>query len=177
MQINLWSEYYFLMRIDGTVQIIISFMKNWRNCYHMYRKNIIDVNGFWKTDRNITIRLIQLFGPAIYYIATLIHYPFTVTLSCTVSWLVCFSRGSFSNHVKSQLRQWDPCRYYMKGMGLKLTPVVMRRVLGPLGRFRTMADIFGFIASPNSPNSKYNPPTAAHPTPHTCPLLYTCHSC
>ena len=54
---------------------------------------------------------------------------------------------------------------YIEGMDLKLTPVVVRHLLGPLNMFG------GLIASPNSPTRKYNLPPAAHP-PHP-PLTHT----
>ena len=50
----------------------------------------------------------------------------------------------------------------MKGMDLKLTPVVMRRLLHPLS-------MFGPIASPKSPNEGYNLSPAAHPPPLPIP--------
>ena len=53
--------------------------------------------------------------------------------------------------------------HYMhtEGMGLKLTPVVVRCLLGP--------DLCRLIASPNSPNKKFNPPPAAHHSPPLTP--------
>ena len=52
----------------------------------------------------------------------------------------------------------------MEGMGIKFTPVVVRCLLGPLSMFGPMA-LFGFIASPNSPNRGFNLPPVAHPPP------------
>ena len=54
---------------------------------------------------------------------------------------------------------------HTEGMGLKLTPVVVRHLLG--------ADLWlalcRLIASPNSPNKKFNPPPAAHHSPPLTP--------
>ena len=64
-------------------------------------------------------------------------------------------------------------------MGLKLTSVVERCLLGPLSMLGPMAgtsSIHTYVASPNSPNREFNPPPAAHllppPTPYTCHLWY-----
>ena len=46
--------------------------------------------------------------------------------------------------------------------GLKLTLVVVRCLLGPLGMFGPMPALLGLIASPNSPNGGYNQPLATH---------------
>ena len=66
----------------------------------------------------------------------------------------------------------------MGGMGLIFTPVLVRRLLGPLGLSRPMTS----ISWTHSPIGKYNPPLAAHlpppPTPAspTHPPPYTCNS-
>ena len=43
----------------------------------------------------------------------------------------------------------------MEGMGLKLTPVVVERLLGHLGMFGPMAGTSWLIASLNGPNRGY----------------------
>ena len=66
----------------------------------------------------------------------------------------------------------------MEDMGLKLTPVVVRHLLGPLGLFRPTAlwlVLLGLIAIPNSPNRSishlqlltlpHHPPHPSHPPP------------
>ena len=62
----------------------------------------------------------------------------------------------------------------MEGMGVKLTSVVVRCLLGPLGMFGTMGlwmALSGLIASPNTSNGGCNlPPAALSPPPHTPPL-------
>ena len=61
---------------------------------------------------------------------------------------------------------------HMEGMGLNLTPVVVRSLLGPLGMFGPIAlTLFRLIPSPNSPNRVYKPPLAAHPPPPPTPPL------
>ena len=60
----------------------------------------------------------------------------------------------------------------MKGMDLKLTPVAVRHLLGPLGMFGLMAGTFWtHIASSNSPKKGYNLPQAAHRPPLSIPSL------
>ena len=51
----------------------------------------------------------------------------------------------------------------MEDMGLKFTPVTARRLLDHLSMFKPMAGrlaLLGLIASPNSPNGGFNPPSA-----------------
>ena len=57
----------------------------------------------------------------------------------------------------------------MEGMGLKLTPVVMRCLSGPLSMFGLWVALLRLIARPNSPNKGFNPPPAAHPSPPHIP--------
>ena len=62
----------------------------------------------------------------------------------------------------------------MEGMGLKLTPVVVRCLLSLLSMFGPMAGTSWIhtVASTNSPNRGYNPPPTPHPTtPLYMPLL------
>ena len=64
------------------------------------------VTGFWKTDRNVTPGQLLFIGPAN-------SHTYTLSMHCwntRLSYLVCFSRADFADHVKSRLRQWDPWR-------------------------------------------------------------------
>ena len=63
----------------------------------------------------------------------------------------------------------------MDGMGLKLTPVVVRYFLGPLACLNLWMATLGLIASPNSPDRKFNLPPAAHPLPLPTPPLLPTH--
>ena len=70
----------------------------------------------------------------------------------------------------------------MEGMGLKLTPVVVRCLLGPLSMFGSIAGTLGLIARPNSPNGGYGLPLTAHlphcpphPPPNHPPLICATH--
>ena len=60
-------------------------------------------------------------------------------------------------------------------MGLKIAPVIGRRVLGHLSMFGPMAGTFGPIASPNSPNGGFNQPPTFHPSPPPAPPLLRAH--
>ena len=68
----------------------------------------------------------------------------------------------------------------MGSMGLIFTPVLVKRLLGHLhtvaaGLSRPMTNIFGLIATLNSPIGRYNPSPVSHsllPT-HPTPLLPT----
>ena len=91
------------------------------------------VTGFWKTNQNVTLGQLHFFGPANSHTHTLSMHCCNTRLSC----LVCFSRVDFADHVKPQLRQWDPWRA-MGGMGLIFTPVLVKRLIGPPGLSRPM---------------------------------------
>ena len=57
----------------------------------------------------------------------------------------------------------------MGGMGLIFIPVLVRRLLGPLGLSRPMtSNSWTLINTPNHPIKRYNPAPAAHP-PHPFP--------
>ena len=61
---------------------------------------------------------------------------------------------------------WEAC------MGLKLIPVVVRHLLGPLGMSVLMSGtscMDSQLYTPNSPNGRYNLPLAAHPSPPPTP--------
>ena len=50
----------------------------------------------------------------------------------------------------------------MEGTGLKLTLVVVRRLLGPLRCLGLWLALFGPIASSNGPNGRFNLPPECH---------------
>ena len=88
---------------------------------------LLPVTGYWITDHNVTFDQLHFIGPANSHThALFMHY-------CIIglSWLVCFFRAGFADHVKSRLRQWDAWGHYMEGMGLVFTPVLVRRLLRP----------------------------------------------
>ena len=60
----------------------------------------------------------------------------------------------------------------MEGTGLKLTPVVVRQLIGSLAYLGLWLAFLGLIASPNSLNRGYNLPAVAHlSTPPSHPPL------
>ena len=63
----------------------------------------------------------------------------------------------------------------MEGMGLILTPKLVRHLLGPLSLSGPMTNISWLIATPNSSIGRYNLPLAIHGSLHlpppTCPRL------
>ena len=64
------------------------------------------VTGYWKTDWNVTPGLFHFISPAD-------SHTHTLPVHCCInrlSWLVCFSRAGFADHVKLWLRQWGPWR-------------------------------------------------------------------
>ena len=120
------------------------------------------MTGFWKTERIVTLGLFHFIDPANGYTCTL-HIHSAIT---RLGGLVCFSRVSFADPVNSSLRQWDP-----RGAlhGLKFTPVmedVSYAIQACLGLWLAL---LGPIASPNSPNGRFNPPPASHPSPPPTP--------
>ena len=61
----------------------------------------------------------------------------------------------------------------MGGMDLIFTPVLVRRLLGPLGlsgRLGLSLALLGLISTPNSPSERYNPSPVAQPSPPPTPL-------
>ena len=71
----------------------------------------------------------------------------------------------------------------MGGMGLKLTPVLVRHFLDLLGSSELVAGTSGLIATLNSHNRRYSPPRLPtlpyhppHPIPPTHLFIHTCHS-
>ena len=67
---------------------------------------IVHVTGYWKLTKMSHLAYFILLAQLI---ARLLHYPVHCCIN-RLSWLVCFSRTGFANHVKSQLRQWGPWR-------------------------------------------------------------------
>ena len=59
----------------------------------------------------------------------------------------------------------------MEGVNLKFTPATGRRLLMPFKHVWTYGWHFWgpYIASPNGPNGRCNPPPAFHPTPPPVP--------
>ena len=100
----------------------------------------------------------------------------TLPMHCYInglSWLVCFSRAGFADHVKSRLRQWDPWRGLDERYGSDIHPCVgetsLKALQSCLGLWLALLRL---IATPNSPIGKYNPPPASHPpSPPTHPLI------
>ena len=99
------SQFYKHEKIFNHKRFVISKICN--NCKTFpLNCSIVYVTGFWKTDRNVTLGLLHFLGPANSHTHTLSMHCCNTRLSC----LVCFSRVDFADHVKSQLRQWDPWR-------------------------------------------------------------------
>ena len=94
------------------------------------------VTGFWKTVRNVTLGQLHFLGPANSHTHTLSMHCCSTRLSCN---LLSFSRADFVDHVKPQLRQWDPWRAldgrYESDIYLC---VLVRRLIGPPGLSRPM---------------------------------------
>ena len=77
--------------------------------------SVYNVIGIWKAIKLLPSAY-SIFCPAIIYTCTLpIHSAIT-----RLDGLVCFSRVSFSDHVNSQLRQWDPWRALHGGHGSEI---------------------------------------------------------
>ena len=63
----------------------------------------------------------------------------------------------------------------MRGMGLKMVPVLVRHLLDPPGLSGLIElALLALKDTLNGPSRSYNPPTAAYPPP---PTPYVCHSC
>ena len=93
-----------------------------------------NVTGFWKTSHNVTLGQLHFLGPANSHTHTLSMHCCNTRLSR----LVCFSRADFTDHVKPQLRQWEPWRGLDGRYGLIFTSVLVRRLIGPPGLSRPM---------------------------------------
>ena len=93
------------------------------------------VTGFRKTDRNVTLGQLHFLGPANSHTHTLSMHCCNTRLSC----LVCFSRADFANHVhEATTETMGPMEgtRWAGDMGLIFTPVLVRRLIGPLGLSR-----------------------------------------
>ena len=101
--------------------------------YYIY----ICVTGYCKTNRIATLGLFHYVGPAD-------SYTHTLPVHCCIdrpSWLVCFSRAGFADHVKSFLAQWAHGGNHMGGKGLIFTPVLVTRLLSHPGLSGLMTSI------------------------------------
>ena len=130
------------------------------------------VNGFWKTNRIVTLGLFHFIGPANGYTCTL-HKHSTIT---RLAWLVCFSRASFADPVNSWLKHWDPWggttwKAWVWN-SLQWWGDVCYAIEACLGIWLAL---LGLIANLNTPNRGFNPPPPSHPPPPTCPPPITCH--
>ena len=131
------------------------------------------VTGYWKTNQNVTLGLFHFVGPGN-------RHTHTLPVHCCInrlSWLVCFSRAGFVNHVKSQLRQWGPWRELDGGYGCDIHPVLVRHLL--LGRacLGLWPALLGLIEPPNSPVGSCNLHVFSCPLTHTHthPLIHAIH--
>ena len=133
---------------------------------------IYNCDWILKTDRNVTLGLFHFIDPAD-------SYTHTLPVHCCInrlSWLVCFSRAGFADHVKSRLRQWGSWRALHGRYGSVIYLVLVRNLLGDLGlSIGLWLALLGLISIQNSTIGRYNlPPTAhpptliTHPTP-SCP--------
>ena len=95
----------------------------------------------------------------------------TLPVHCCInglSWLVCFSRHGFADHVKSRLRQWDPWRALDGRHGSGIHPCIaigetsLKAHQSCLGLWPAL---LGHIATPNGPVGGFNLPPASHPPP------------
>ena len=84
-----------------------------------------------------------------------------------LSWLVCFTKVSFSNLVKSWLRQWGPWISTRLEAWVQNWP--LRCLLDSLGVSGLWLEIVRLMATPNNPNSGYNLPLTSHPPPPPTP--------
>ena len=139
-------------------------MNNFQNCVLVY------VTGCWKTKPTVTLGLFYFIGPANHYTCTLnIHSAIT-----RLGLLVCFSRASFANPVNSWLAQWDPWRALHGRRGSEIHPSDRETSITPFKHVWAYGWHFWdpYIASPNSPNGRFNPPAASHPpTPYNVPSV------
>ena len=122
--------------------------------------------GYWKTDHNVTFGQLHFIGPAN-------SHTHALSMHCCItglSWLVCFSRTGFADHVKSRLRQWDPWRALDGRFWVWYSPCVgetsLKALQSCLGLWLAL---LGLIATPNSPVGQCNPPPASHPPPPPIP--------
>ena len=96
--------------------------------YHNY------VTGFWRTDQIVTLSLFHFIGPANSYTYTL---PIHSSIAGLADWSTFLERVLPTMWIHN----WNSGThggYYMEGMGLKLTSVVVRHLLSPLSMIETM---------------------------------------
>ena len=119
------------------------------------------MTGFWKTDRNVTFGQFHFVGPANSHTHTLSMHHYNTRLSC----LVCFCRADFADHMKSRLRQWNPCRALNGRYGSDIQPCIRETSHRPQGLSRL---VLGLIATPPLPPA--HPPLHPPPTHPFTPL-------
>ena len=110
-----------------------------KSCGFCSRISIADTICDWILENQPNCHARQAFSNSLaQLIATLIQYPFTVALPGLTDWSVFLERV----FPTTQIHNWDNRTHgghYMEGMSLKLTPVVVRCLLGPLRVFGTMS--------------------------------------
>ena len=105
-----WHNYYYFAQLSF---LIASYLLS-ISTGHLW----LDFGKLTKTSHlAYFILLLQL-------IATLMHTLPICSCITRFSWLVCFSRAGFSNHVKSQLEQWDPWRALDGRYGCDIHPCI-----------------------------------------------------
>ena len=123
------------------------------------------VTGYWKTDHNVTLGQLLFIGPAN-------SHNHILSVHCCInglSWLVCFFRASFADHVKS-LRQWGPWRpldgRYGADIHLCVGEMSLKALQSCLGLWLAL---LALIATPNSQIGWCNLPAASHSSPPLTP--------
>ena len=115
-------------------------VRRWESCIY--------VTGYWKTDHVRTFGQLLFIGPAN-------SHTHTLPVHCCInglSWLVCFSRHGFADHVKSRLRQWDPWRALDGRYGSDIHPCIGETSLKALQLCLGLwLALLGHIATPNGP--------------------------
>ena len=74
--------------------------------YGIVSTHYLYMTGYLKTDQNVTLGLLNFIAPAN-------SHTHTLPIHCCInrlSWLACFSRAGFVDHVKSWLRWWGSWR-------------------------------------------------------------------
>ena len=133
------------------------------------------MTGYWKTDHVHTFGQLLFIGPAN-------SHTHTLPLHCCInglSWLVCFSRPGFANHVKSRMRQWDPWRALDGWNGFDIHPCYCKTSLKALqsclglwpvllGLMLFQTDLMEGLTCLRLPTCPFHPP---HPLPSAHPLI------
>ena len=125
------------------------------------------VTGFLKIDRIVTLGLFHFIGPANGYTCTLHIHSAIIRFG----WPVCFSRANFADPVNSWLRQWDTWRMLHGRHGSEIHPGDRETSItyAIQACFVLWLALVGPIASPSSPNGRFNSPPASHPPPPSAP--------